>query len=83
MENQTKSSAVVGIVSVISFVGCLTAAYVAVDTYMTRIILSKSHFICTQIEQVGKNMDDVVCTQYTSQKFAKQAVAANALLVQR
>jgi hypothetical protein len=83
MENQTKGSAFLSIISAVSVVGCAAAAYVAFDTYMTRIVLSKSHFICTQIEQVGKNMDDVVCTQYTAQKFAKQAVAANALLVQR
>ena len=47
---------------------------VAYETYMNTYQISKSKFICTKIEQIGKNMDDVICVQYTEQKFAKAAV---------
>lgn len=55
----------------------VAGGYVAYDTYKNKYQLSKAQFICTKIEQVGKNMDDVICTQYTNQKFAKEAVALN------
>lgn len=44
------------------------------EMYMSTYQISKAKFLCTKIEQVGKNMDDVVCVQYTEQKFAKSAV---------
>lgn len=47
---------------------------VAYETYMNTYQISKSKFICTKIEQIGKNMDDVICVQYTEQKFAKSAI---------
>lgn len=60
---------------------CATAAlaYLIGDTLYNNYALNKSAFICTKIEQVGKNMDDVVCVQYTHQKFQKEAVALNKL----
>lgn len=47
------------------------------DTIMNKTTLNKNAFVCTQIEQIGKNMDDVVCVQYTHQKHYKQAVTLN------
>ena len=60
---------------------CTTAvlAYLIGSTAMDKYLLSKSAFICTKIEQVGKNMDDVQCVQYTHQKHQKEAVALNKL----
>ena len=46
----------------------------AYEAYVNTYQISKAKFICTKIEQIGKNMDDVVCVQYTEQKFAKAAV---------
>ena len=54
--------------------------YLSFDRYMNTYQISKSKFICTQIQQVGKNMDDVICTQYTDQKFAKVAMEQNKAL---
>ena len=57
----------------------VTAAlgYVLGDVYLKQYTISKASFVCTKIEQVGKNMDDVVCVQYTHQKHQQQAVALN------
>ena len=65
---------IIGVTCVALSVG---GGYIAFDTYQNKYQLSKAQFICTKIEQVGKNMDDVICTQYTNQKFAKEAVALN------
>ena len=46
----------------------------AYEAYVSTYQISRAKFICTKIEQIGKNMDDVVCVQYTEQKFAKAAV---------
>ena len=46
----------------------------AYEAYVSTYQISKAKFICTKIEQVGKNMDDVICVQYTEQKFAKSAI---------
>ena len=48
--------------------------YMAYENYVSTYQISKAKFICTKIEQVGKNMDDVICVQYTEQKFAKSAI---------
>ena len=53
--------------------------YVLGDLLYTKHNVSKAAFICTKIEQVGKNMDDVACVQYTHQKHQKEAVALNKL----
>ncbi len=65
---------IIGVTCVALSVG---GGYIAFDTYQNKYQLSKVQFICTKIEQVGKNMDDVICTQYTNQKYAKEAVALN------
>lgn len=78
---EEKESNIIGTMMNVIGVSCVALSvaggYVAYDTYLNKYQLSKAQFICTKIEQVGKNMDDVVCTQYTNQKFAKEAVALN------
>jgi hypothetical protein len=83
MEEQSKGGIILNIVGITGVLMSAAAAYVAFDIYTSKVVLGKAQFICTQIEQVGKNMDDVICTQYTAQKYAKQAVAANSLVAQR
>jgi hypothetical protein len=83
MEEQSKGSTIVSALAGISVVGCIAGTYLGYDIFVNKTLLSKQHFVCTQIEQVGKNMDEVVCTQYTHQKYSKAAVTANTLLVQR
>jgi hypothetical protein len=61
----------------VSFVVAVALAYLSYGTYQNAFTLSKSQFVCTKIEQLGKNMDDVTCVQYTSQKFYKEAVVLN------
>lgn len=80
---QSKGNLVINTLAVAGIVVSCAAAFVAFDIYTTKLVLSKSQYICTSIEQVGKNMDDVVCTQYTAQKYAPQAKAANAMLAGR
>ena len=78
MENiESRSSAWMGIITITCF--CVSGAllYVAWDRYENTHALSKVQFICTKIEQIGKNMDDVTCVQYTNQKFYTEAVALN------
>lgn len=47
------------------------------DTVINKTTLNKNAFVCTKIEQVGKNMDNVVCVQYTHQKHYQNAVTLN------
>lgn len=77
IETENRSSVWMGILTITCF--CISGAllFVAWDKYQNAHMLSKSQFICTKIEQVGKNMDDVMCVQYTNQKFYKEAVALN------
>lgn len=77
MENESRGSVLMGIITITCF--CVSGAllYVAWDRYENTHALAKSQFICTKIEQIGKNMDDVTCVQYTNQKFYKEAVALN------
>jgi hypothetical protein len=81
---EEKESNAIGTIMNIIGVTCVALSvaggYLAFDTYQNKYQLSKAQFICTKIEQVGKNMDDVVCTQYTNQKYAKEAVALNKTL---
>jgi hypothetical protein len=82
-QEQSKGRLVINTLAVVGIVVSCAAAFVAFDIYTSKLVLSKSQYICTSIEQVGKNMDDVVCTQYTAQKYAPQAKAANAMLAGR
>jgi len=83
MEDQSKVSGIFSALAGISVVGCIAGAYVGYDVFVNKNLLSKDHYVCTQVEQVSKNMDDVICVQYTHQKYSKTAQAANALIVQR
>ena len=73
------SSGKMTVVASIFMIATAGLGYVAGDLLYTKHSLSKTAFICTKIEQVGKNMDDVVCVQYTHQKFQKETVALNKL----
>ena len=83
MEEQSRGSGLLSAFFGISVAVMAASVYIGYDIYVNKNLLSKQHFVCTQIEQVGKNMDEVVCTQYTHQKYSKAAVAANSLMVQR
>lgn len=83
IDNGNKGSVVLAGIGITGVVMSMAAIYIAFNTYTTKYVLGKSQFICTQIEQVGKNMDDVVCTQYTAQKHAKAALAANSLVASK
>lgn len=80
MEEKNSTNAVFGIAGIIFAVSSIAMAYFSFENYMNTYQISKSKFICTQIQQVGKNMDDVICTQYTDQKFAKVAMEQNKAL---
>lgn len=79
MPNEIEQKGSNGVVIVATIFMILTAAsgYVLFDLYFNKYQLSKSGFICTKIEQIGKNLDDVVCVQYTAQKHYQQAVSLN------
>lgn len=78
-EEETKGSNRVAILATTFMISTSVLGYMMGETYLNKVALSKSQFICTKIEQVGKHMDDVVCTQYTHQKYSKEAVALNQL----
>lgn len=55
----------------------LLLAIMFLFTSLANISLSKQDFVCTKIEQVGKNLDDVNCVQYTHNKFYQETLAVN------
>ena len=67
----------VAIVATFFMVTTAALAFVSFDSLVGKYQLSKANFICTKIEQVGKNLDDVRCVQYTSSKYSKEAVSLN------
>jgi hypothetical protein len=76
-QNESKFSAtklIMNVMIVSTFALTGVGSVVAYETYMNTYQISKAKFICTKIEQIGKNMDDVICVQYTEQKFAKSAI---------
>lgn len=79
MPNEIEQKSSNGIVVVATVFMILTAVsgYVLFDSYFNKYQLSKNGFVCTKIEQVGKNLDDVICVQYTAQKHYQQAVSLN------
>ena len=83
MEEQSKGSAILSMMAGVSVIMCGLAIYVGYDVFVNKNLLSKDQFVCTQVEQISKNLDDVVCVQYTHQKYSKAAIAANSLIVQR
>jgi hypothetical protein len=74
-EDSGSNSGVFAVLGVSFMVISAGLAYLAYDRYMNTYQISKAGFICTKIEQVGKNMDDVRCVQYTDQKYSKEAIA--------
>jgi hypothetical protein len=77
---ESKFGMVANFVSILAVVATAALSYIVIDTYTTKYALSKSHFVCTKIEQKGKNMDDVVCVQYTAQKYYDTAVSMNKMV---
>ena len=78
-EMSTESSSKGYLIASVFIFATAALGYVLGDLYFKSYNISKSAFICTKIEQVGKNMDDVKCVQYTHQKHQKEAVALNKL----
>ena len=78
-ESEEKTGGILAIVTTTFMLSTAVLGYMMFETYYSKVALSKTQFICTKIEQVGKHMDDVVCTQYTHQKYSKEAVALNQL----
>ena len=73
-ENKTNK---VAIVATFFMVTTAALAFVSFDSFVGKYQLNKASFICTKIEQVGKNLDDVRCVQYTSTKYSKEAISLN------
>jgi hypothetical protein len=74
---EEKSTNKVAIVATFFMVTTAALAFVSFDSFVVKYQLNKSSFICTKIEQVGKNLDDVRCVQYTSTKYSKEAISLN------
>ena len=73
-ENSTSKLA---IVTTFFMLTTAALAFLTFDAYAGKYQISKANYICTKIEQVGKNLDDVRCVQYTSSKYSKEAVSLN------
>jgi hypothetical protein len=69
------SSTVLTFLSICTILASIVLAYFAYERYQNTYQISKAGFICTKIEQIGKNMDEVRCVQYTAQKYSKEAIA--------
>ena len=82
MENEfkEKSFSFVPILATVFMVTTAASTYVLANQMMYTHQLNKSAFVCTKIEQIGKNLDDVRCVQYTQQKFYKEAVSLNSFV---
>lgn len=80
VEAKEKQSSVTAILATTFMLSTSVLGYMMFETYNNKVTVSKTQFICTKIEQVGKHMDDVRCTQYTLQKFSKEAIALNELI---
>jgi len=79
-ENENKGSMFVNFVAVASIAAAVALSYLTFANWQNTYQISKAKFICTKIEQVGKNLDEVRCVQYTEQKFSKEAVALNQMM---
>jgi hypothetical protein len=82
MENEFKEKSFnfVPILATVFMVTTAASTYVLANQMMYTYQLNKSAFVCTKIEQIGKNLDDVRCVQYTQQKFYKEAVSLNSFV---
>jgi len=74
---EEKITSKVAVVATFFMITTAALAFVSFDSFVGKYQLSKANFICTKIEQVGKNLDDVRCVQYTSSKYSKEAVSLN------
>ena len=79
-ENENKGSMFVNFVAVASIAAAVALSYRTFANWQNTDQIRKAKFICTKIEQVGKNLDEVRCVQYTEQKFSKEAVALNQMM---
>jgi hypothetical protein len=77
---EEKSGNILALTATVFMLSTAVLGYMMFETYFNKVTVSKAQFICTKIEQVGKHMDEVVCTQYTHQKYSKEAVALNQLV---
>jgi UDP-N-acetylmuramyl pentapeptide phosphotransferase/UDP-N-acetylglucosamine-1-phosphate transferase len=77
---EVKSSNIFSFIGGLSFVAAVALSYFAISNFIQNITVSKTSFVCTKIEQIGKNMDDVRCVQYTHQKFSQDAVTLNMMV---
>lgn len=77
VQGSSNKTAIAAVFFMVTSAGLL---FVVGDTLYTNHLLAKPSFICTKIEQIGKNMDDVKCVQYTHQKYSTAAVAVNELI---
>jgi hypothetical protein len=73
-ENSTNKLA---IVTTFFMLTTAALAFLTFDAYAGKYQISKANYICTKIEQVGKNLDDVRCVQYTVSKYSKEAISLN------
>jgi hypothetical protein len=76
-EIEQKNSNTLAFVTFIFMLLTAIFGFIVFDVFFNKHQLSKNGFICTKIEQVGKNLDDVICVQYTAQKHYEQAVSLN------
>lgn len=76
---ENKANSTIAILATTFMVTTAALGYVLFERTWNANNLPKTTFICTKVEQVGKNLDDVRCVQYTHQKFYKDAVAMNSL----
>lgn len=76
MEKSEKSNGTTITAIAFILISCVLT-YISIDLYLSNHILAKPTFICTKVEQAGKNLDDVTCVQYTNQKYYAEVVAIN------
>lgn len=83
MEGYSKGYKILSAMAGFSVVIGAVVVYMAYDIHVNKNLLSKDQFVCTQIEQMSRNLDDVVCVQYTHHKHSKAAMTVNSVFAQR
>lgn len=74
---EDKSTNKLAVATTFFMVTTAALAFITFDAYAGKYQISKANYICTKIEQVGKNLDDVRCVQYTVSKYSKEAISLN------
>lgn len=77
MEENTTNTSKLAIVTTFFMVATAALGFLSFDSYVNKYRISKTNYICTKIVQVGKNLDDVQCVQYTVSKYSKEAISLN------